>query len=188
MNQASFDDINSSYGVATDANTVRIERVLPGPIERVWAYLTESEKRGQWLATGDMELREGGHVDLHFKHADLSPEPGAIPERYRSMENGHDSTSRIIACEPPRLLSMTWGGARHKPSEVTFELTPEEDDVRLIVTHRRLPNRAEMLSVAGGWHAHLGILLDRINGRTPPNFWKAHVRLEGEYESRLSAG
>src|SRR5262245_18404599 len=24
-------------------------RVLPGPIERVWAYLTEPEKRGKWF-------------------------------------------------------------------------------------------------------------------------------------------
>ncbi|MCY7353788.1 MAG: hypothetical protein LH470_01650 [Lysobacter sp.] len=56
------------------------------------------------------------------------------------------------------------------------------------MTHRLLPNRAEMLSVAGGWHGYLGILLDGHNGRTPPNFLKARARLEGEYESRLSAG
>lgn len=36
----------SEYGVVTEPGTVRIQRVLPGPIERVWAYLTESEKRG----------------------------------------------------------------------------------------------------------------------------------------------
>ena len=31
----------SAYATATAANAVRIERLLPGPIERIWAYLTE---------------------------------------------------------------------------------------------------------------------------------------------------
>jgi len=171
--------INNSYGIAIDASTVRIERILPGPIERVWAYLTESEKRGQGLATGNMDLRPGGKVGLHFHHADLSPEAGPIPERYCALENGHDATSHVVACEPPRLLSITWAEASGEDSEVSFELSPQDDEFRLVVTHRRLPNRAQMLSVAGGWHAHLGILVDRLNGRTPPNFWGAHARLEG---------
>ena len=29
-----------------------------------------------------------------------------------------------------------------------------------MVTHRRLPDRKGMVSVAGGWHAHVGILED----------------------------
>lgn len=33
------------YATLPAPATVRIERVLPGPVERVWAYLTESEKR-----------------------------------------------------------------------------------------------------------------------------------------------
>ena len=35
----------SDYGVATAPNEVRFERSLPGPVERVWAYLTEADKR-----------------------------------------------------------------------------------------------------------------------------------------------
>jgi hypothetical protein len=34
----------SEFAFATEARTMRFRRVLPGPIERVWAYLTESEK------------------------------------------------------------------------------------------------------------------------------------------------
>jgi hypothetical protein len=34
------------YGVVTAPDTVHLERLLPGPIERVWSYLTDSEKRG----------------------------------------------------------------------------------------------------------------------------------------------
>ena len=32
----------NEYGVAIEAGTLRLERLLPGPIERVWEYLTES--------------------------------------------------------------------------------------------------------------------------------------------------
>ena len=35
---------DDTYGVQTAPDTVRIERLLPGPIERLWAYLTESDK------------------------------------------------------------------------------------------------------------------------------------------------
>ena len=31
----------------------------------------------------------------------------------------------VIRCDPPRLLSLTWGGGADGPSEVTFELTAQ---------------------------------------------------------------
>ena len=53
-----------AYGVlnATDTSTpdtLTIARLLPGPIERVWAYLTESDLRRKWLAAGEMDLTLG---------------------------------------------------------------------------------------------------------------------------------
>src|SRR5260370_33738585 len=64
----------NEYGAVTEPGTVRLERVLPGPIERVWAYLTEPEKRGKWLASGAMELRAGGQEEYVFNHSELSSE------------------------------------------------------------------------------------------------------------------
>ena len=37
--------MSQDYGVVTAPDTVKIERMLPGPIERVWAYLTDPAKR-----------------------------------------------------------------------------------------------------------------------------------------------
>lgn len=176
----------NEFGVVTAPRTLCIRRVLPGPIERVWAYLTESDKRGRWLATGPMELRVGGRVELNFRNADLSPEVEPTPEKYRQSECG-TIHGRITRCDPPRLLSYTWGGDGGDPSEVTFELTPEGEDVLLVLTHRRLRDRSQMLSVSGGWHAHLGILLDHLAGRQPRPFWSTLARLEAEYERRLPA-
>jgi uncharacterized protein YndB with AHSA1/START domain len=172
----------SEYGVVTERGTVRLERLLPGPIERIWAYLTEPEKRAKWLAGGPMELRVGGAVELRFLHADLSSEK-AVPERYRKMERGHVLRGRVTRCEPPRLLAYTWGD---DGSEVTFELTPQGENVRLVLTHARLPDRKGMISVAGGWHTHTGILEDVLHGREPRGFWSALARVAAEYERRFA--
>jgi uncharacterized protein YndB with AHSA1/START domain len=177
----------SEFGIVTAARTVRFERVLPGPIERVWAYLTESEKRGKWLASGPMDLRVGGRVELNFRHTDLTPHVEQPPDKYRQFADGVTTYGRVTRCAPPRLLSYTWDEDSGVSSEVTFELSPQGNDVLLVLTHRRLGDRAMMLSVAGGWHAHLGILLDHLNGREPRPFWSTHARLEAEYDKRLPA-
>ena len=67
------------HGINTGPGEVRLERLLPGPVERIWAYLTDGEKRARWLAAGSTEERVGGKVVLRFRHADLSPE--RIPRR-----------------------------------------------------------------------------------------------------------
>lgn len=171
----------SDYGVVTEAATVRLERLLPGPIERIWTYLTEPEKRASWLAGGPMELRVGGRAELKFHHADLSAEK-MPPEKFRKTDGGHTLDCRILGCDPPRLLSYTWG---QDWGEVTFELTPRGKDVLLVVTHRRLDAKG-MASVAAGWHAHLGILADRLDERAPRGFWSTYMRLEGDYEKRFA--
>lgn len=175
----------SDYGAVAVDGTVRFERLLPGPIERVWAYLTESEKRGKWLATGNMELRPGGRVELFFRNKDLSPVKEPTPEKYKQYEVGETSHGRIIRVEAPRLLVFTWAEHDGTESEVTFELTPRNSDVVLTVIHKHLSNRAARIGVCGGWHTHLGILADHLAGREPKPFWSTFAKLESEYESRV---
>ena len=57
-----------------EPGTVKLERLLPGPVERVWAYITESNKRAKWLAAGEFELRIGGKVRLQFDNGRLPNE------------------------------------------------------------------------------------------------------------------
>jgi uncharacterized protein YndB with AHSA1/START domain len=184
---ASAGEVRGGYGRVTEPGTIRFERLLPGPIERVWGYLTESEKRSRWLAPGEMELRAGGGVELHFRHEDLSPHTEGVPEKYRQYEAGGIVRGRVTRCEPPHLLSHTWGEAEGYDSEVTFELQERAGGVLLVLTHRRLAGRATMLSVAAGWHTHLDILVDRLAGRVPEPFWTTHGHWEAEYERRLGA-
>ncbi|TWI03648.1 hypothetical protein IP90_01462 [Luteimonas cucumeris] len=53
------------------------------------------------------------------------------------------------------------------------------------MTHSQLRDRSDMISVAGGWHAHLGILADRLHEHTPPGFWSTHAWLEAEYKRQI---
>ena len=177
--------MNASYATLVAPGTVRIERTLPGPIERVWAFLTESDKRAQWLAAGEMELSIGGSVEHVFHNSELTENDDPPPAKYAKYGAESRMHGRITACEPPRLLAYSWGEPSGEHSEVRFELSAEGDGVQLVLVHSRLPNREEMLSVAGGWHTHLDILVDRLNGRTPPGFWTTHTRLEAEYAQRI---
>jgi uncharacterized protein YndB with AHSA1/START domain len=176
----------NDYGVVTEPGTLRLERTLPGPIERVWSYLTESDKRAQWLAGGAFDLRQGGRVELTFHNSDLSPNREPTPERFKEYDRA-TFEGRITRCEPPRLLAYTWAESWGSPSEVTFELTPRGRDVHLVLTHRRLVTREALVNVAGGWHTHLGILIDVLDGREPPGFWSTHAKIEAEYERRIAA-
>jgi uncharacterized protein YndB with AHSA1/START domain len=169
------------YGVVTAPDTVRLERLLPGPIERVWSYLTDSEKRGQWLATGEMELEVGGRVEHVFNNSAMTGHDDPPPAKYAQCARETTMLGRIVACAPPHLLTYTWG----KDSQVSFELSRQADKVKLVLTHTRLATREDMLGVAAGWHAHVDILIDRLNNRQPESFWPLHTRLEAEYEQLI---
>jgi len=176
-----------THGKFTEPDTIRFERVLPGPITRIWEYVTDSEKRGKWLASGDMQLFAGGKYTLYFRHSELNPVPETPPQKYKDMVNGHSFSGTVLQCEPPHLLIFTWGDG----SEVTIKLTeqPGGKDVLLVLTHRKLSQRkATRISVASGWHTHLHILSDVLNGIVPKGFWEMHNRLENIYAAEMVAG
>lgn len=177
---------NQDNGKFTAPGEVRLERLLPGPIERVWEYLTDPEKRSRWFAGGPMELRPGGKLHFQMRHADLAPQE-IPPEEYKEVHvKGKKFDGEVIACEPPRLLRYTWdmGGK----FDVTFELTPQGRQVLLVVTHRNYGDRmGDITSFASGWHTHLALLIAELTGEPKPPFWATHGRLEPEYEKAYAA-
>jgi uncharacterized protein YndB with AHSA1/START domain len=169
-----------AYGVLTEPATLKIQRVLPGPIERIWAYLTESDLRRQWLAAGEMEMKVGAPVELVWRNNELTNPTG---ERPAGFGEEHRMQSRITELDPPRKLAITWGST----GGVTFELEPAGNEVLLTVIHRRVADRATLMNVSAGWHAHLDVLLARATGKEPEPFWDALSRLRKEYDRRLPA-
>jgi len=168
------------YGTLTEPATLTIQRLLPGPVERIWDYLTKSDLRRQWFAAGEMDLEEGGGFELTWRNGELSDPPGQRPE---SFPEEHSMKGTITQIAPPYRLAITWGTT----GGVVFDLEPKGSDVLLTVVHSRIPDRSIRLNVCAGWHAHLDVLVLRLNGKTPSSFWDSWQRLKSEYDQRLPA-
>ena len=169
-------------------STLQFVRILPGPIEKVWDYLTDAKKRGEWFASGPLPARVGDAFEMRFKHSDLSPNQAPPPEQFIEMDkNGHQSRNILLAYEPPTRLAFTFGGEKDpaKVSEVEFRLSqegnPKDNKVRLTLTHSKIPNDDVADGVSVGWHSHLDILQSRAEGTTPPAFWDVWRNARGLY-------
>lgn len=169
-----------AYGTLIESATLKIQRLLPGPIERVWAYLTESDLRRQWLASGQMEMKVGAPFTLVWRNDELNNPPSKRPDGFPEE---HSLESWITELDPPRKLAISWGSS----GGVSFELEPRSKKVLLTLIHRRLPDRKTLLMVSAGWHMHLDILVARATGKEPEPFWDGWSRLQKEYDRRLPA-
>jgi uncharacterized protein YndB with AHSA1/START domain len=148
-----------------ERNTVTLVRDLPGPVERVWAFLTDPKLLARWFSDGIVADRVGGEV------------------RFAMGAEG-----RITAYEPPHTLEYTWSepNLARGPifdTVVRWELAPAGNRVRLTLTHKRL-SEAEAIRHGAGWHAFLDRLLACVDGREPPETMERFAQLLAEYGKR----
>jgi uncharacterized protein YndB with AHSA1/START domain len=179
----------SEFAIRPDAHTVQFVRVLPGPIERIWDYLADGGKRGEWFASGELPKKVGESFEMRFKHSQLSPNQAKPPEKFIEMDKtGHISRNILLAFEPPHRLVFSFGPEARGYSEVEFKLTQEGDPknnrVRLTLTHSKIPDRQYAVDVSGGWHSHLDILQYKAEDKVPPAFWDVWRRHDGVYDKR----
>ena len=172
---------NEDYGKFTGPAEVRLVRTLPGPIERIWEYLTDPEKRRRWFCGGILEQKAGGKVEFEMVHKNIAPNE-TPPAKYAKVQDpGVTFEGRVLRCEPPRLLVYTFGS---EDSEVTFELTTQGQQVLLVLTHRTrgAEEIADLTNYAAGWHTHLACLLALVEGAPLPKFWAMHAKHEAHYK------
>jgi uncharacterized protein YndB with AHSA1/START domain len=170
----------TDYGELIEPTTLKIQRVLPGSVERVWDYLTKSDLRRQWFAAGDMEMKKGATFELVWRNNELTNPPGKLPDGFNG---NHTMTSTIIACDPPRKLAFTWGMGG--TGDVTFTLEPRGERTLLTVVHTGLVDPNVRGKVGPGWHAHIDVLAARMSGTEPAPFWDNWTRLKADYDKRL---
>ena len=170
----------ADFGTLVGPRSLEIQRLLPGPIERIWDYLTKSELRRQWLASGDLGLKVGSECEFTWHNDELATEPGNWPE---GMRTKHTELMRVTACEPPRKLVLIFGNH----GEVSFDLQPAGDKVLLTLIHRNAPNRGTLLGVSAGWHAHLDVLVAITSGEKGKAFWDNWMALKAVYDKRIPA-
>ncbi|MEP1093532.1 MAG: SRPBCC family protein [Cyclobacteriaceae bacterium] len=170
----------SKHGKLIEPNTLQFERLLPGPIDRVWEMIVDEEKRSLWFAGGATDLKPGGVMKLIFNNSQFSP-PDPAPEKYKDYADGFVSQAIVEKCEAPTLLSINW-----ENGIVTFALEEQGSEVKLTLTHEKLPDvKEQRIGTLAGWHTHLGVLKARLLGVAPEKFWPKHDRLEKEYDQLI---
>ncbi|RED16540.1 uncharacterized protein YndB with AHSA1/START domain [Parasphingopyxis lamellibrachiae] len=174
-------DMREDYGTQLEDGSLRFVRDLPRPIERVWDYLVDPEKRALWFCGGSMGGRPGDGFTMAFNHDHLSHEP--LPDRYASMQGGIDLAARLIAIDPPHLLIFK---GVNEEEETRIELSEEKGRVRLLLIQAPPADFAQLTDMAAGWHAHLGILVDQLAGEKPRGFWTDHEEAADYYRAALS--
>jgi uncharacterized protein YndB with AHSA1/START domain len=135
-----------------DQGRVRIELVLPAPIEDVYAAWTQPEAMARWLAPmGAAEVEADVRVGGRFRVVMIGG----------GMSIAH--TGEYLTVEPPRRLSFTWQSpyTGAEPSVVTVTLTADGDRTLLLLLHERLPEGAAA-SHRGGWGAMLQRLVEEV--------------------------
>jgi uncharacterized protein YndB with AHSA1/START domain len=143
------DVTDKARGEALRVPAVRFERRLPGPIERVWAHVSEPGKLPGWFGEDSaIEPREGGVVSLMGGHI-------------RGV---------VTQWKPPRKLAYTWNvfdpgeaESAYPESYLTLELEAQGPDVRLTLFHLPILERFEAQNMMG-WHTFLDIVSAAVRG------------------------
>jgi uncharacterized protein YndB with AHSA1/START domain len=154
------------------SDAIRLERLLDAPIETVWRYLTEAELRQQWFM-GGTDAAGVGEFDLLVDHDKLSTDKVPYPESFECFK-GAVWSEKVIRFEPPRLLETTFQGGKN--GIVTYELQPEGNRTRLVLTHSKIESPSGFQDFGGGWNSHLTVLEEKLAGRSVRNFWALHER------------
>lgn len=156
--------------IAPDA--IRLERMLDAPAAKVWRYLTEAALRSQWFM-GGTDARADSEFELLNDHDNLSDEDVPYPDSYAPFK-GATWSEQVTAFDPPRLLETTFQGGEN--GTVRYELIPDGERTRLILTHSGIESGSGAQDFGSGWNSHLSVLQERLAGRGIPDFWALHAR------------
>jgi uncharacterized protein YndB with AHSA1/START domain len=154
-------------------DAIRLERLLDAPAETVWRYLTEADLRQRWFM-GGTDAAPGGEFNLVVDHDKLSDDKDVpYPESYAQFK-GTVWREKVVRFEPPRLLETTFQGGKN--GTVTYELIPEGEKTRLVLTHRGITSGTGAQDFGSGWNSHMTVLQERLAGRGVRDFWALHAR------------
>jgi uncharacterized protein YndB with AHSA1/START domain len=135
-----------------DTPAVRLERYLPDPPPVVWQALTQRDQLRLWFPCD--VIVEGGQWEVG------APIRFPFPPEVIDMT----LTGTVLAVDEPKLLAYTWGAEE----TLRFELHPEGDGTRLVLTDQLRPDAAARN--AAGWQD----CLDRLAGQPgEPGAWQA---------------
>jgi uncharacterized protein YndB with AHSA1/START domain len=144
--------VNDDLGALVDDRTIRFERRLPAPVERVWRAVTDPEEMRAWFPSAVVgERAVGARLEFRF---DVH-----VPE-------GWDG--EVTEWDPMRVFAFTWNG-----DQLRIELRPDGDATALVFTHV-VYDRSAAARTGAGWHACLADLVAHAGGvPADPDAWSA---------------
>lgn len=131
-----------------DRHTLRFERRLAQPPEKVWRALTEPAELAHWFPAEIHGPREAGAaLRFVFPHGE-----------------GPTLDGEMLVYEPPRALEYSWAG-----EILRFELRPEGGGTHLVFTHT-FTDVGKAARDASGWEVCLEALERSLAGEEPAPF------------------
>jgi uncharacterized protein YndB with AHSA1/START domain len=165
-------------------HVLRFERRLAHPVERVWAALTEPDELVGWLAEAELDLVEGGSVELRWQNA-ISDEDVArygvdLPEDRSELPVVRGTVTRV---DPPRLIEYE----TDLHGRLRWEL--HEDGPGCLLTFTSTMPRVEdhlLAQTLAGWHFHLDLLDETLAGH-PADWENWSIEHWAEHRDRYAA-
>ena len=130
----------------------KIEKIILAPVSKVWCAITDKDEMKQW----------------YFNLTEFKPETGFEFHFTGGRENGirYLHNCRITEAEPDKKLTYSWSYEGYAgESFVSFELFPEGNNTRLVLTHTGLdtfpPDNPDFdkNNFAAGWTQFIGTSL-----------------------------
>ncbi len=172
------------FGSAVAPDTFRLERRLKAPIERVWSYFVDADKRSRWFNGGDDLTGLGQSFTFLFAHFRITNEEP--PPRWAAMKSQErPMRGTILAFDPPNTLAFTWGDRDAHVSEVRFDFTADGEETVLVLTHTKIDTRDNMRNFAGGWTAHIQTLAEVLDEQRTNSFWAHVLEAHATYDRSL---
>jgi uncharacterized protein YndB with AHSA1/START domain/DNA-binding transcriptional ArsR family regulator len=134
----------------------------------VYVTYIESTPERVWEALTDADLTAS-----YWGHSNVSDwQVGSTWEHRRTDGSGiADVAGAVVESTPPTRLVTTWAAPGAEPaagpSQVTFEIEPYGEIVRLTVTHENLADEAERAAASAGWAAVLSNLKSLLETGSP---------------------
>lgn len=146
----------------------------------VYVTYIQSTPKDVWHALTDPDL-----TAAYWGHSNISDwKPGSRWEHQRTDGSGiADVVGTVLETVPPKRLVMSFGGPGEQtadgPSQVTFDIEPYEEIVKLTVTHENLADQAEYEAASLGWSAVFANLKSLLEtGHVLPQApWEMHAEM-----------
>ncbi|MEO1043216.1 MAG: SRPBCC family protein [Pseudomonadota bacterium] len=159
-----------------------IERHLPAPPDKVWAYLVDPTLRERWFCGGATDDKVGGRILFDFDDSKIS---GSEPSPDSDCGDNPTFEGTLTDYDPPHHIAFTWPEQDSDGTHVSITLSATTTGTKLRLVHEQLKRDDYKSGVSAGWHAHLDLLVDLASGHAPRDFWEHYRPLEDKYKKML---